>query len=34
MEIITLLIAVSVYFYFRNWYLDRQIKSLAKSEIY
>ena len=32
-SIATTLIAISTYFYFKNWYLDRQIKSLAKSEI-
>ena len=36
MEIIlaSVLITVSIYFYFKNWYLDKQIESLAKSEIY
>ena len=30
-SIATILIAISTYFYFRNWYLDKQIQSLVKS---
>lgn len=26
--IVTTLITISAYFYFRNWYLDKQIKNL------